>query len=89
MQMKAKLQYVSLYFLSEREASTSNELPMRVGQDVRTSPRIIGRKCSGETPQKWCLNKCVKKWSLTFQASPSQNSKQHRKPDDVTREMRA
>ena len=43
------------YFLSEREASTSNEMPMRVGQDIRTSHRIIGGKCSRETPQKWCL----------------------------------
>ena len=28
---------------------------MRVGQDIRTSHRIIGGKCSRETPQKWCL----------------------------------
>ena len=38
------------YLLSKREASTSNEPPMRVGQDICRSHRIIGGKCSGETP---------------------------------------
>ena len=38
------------YLLSEREASTSNEPPMRVGQDICGSYGIIGGKRSGETP---------------------------------------
>ena len=38
------------YLLSEREASTSNEPPMRVGQGICGSHGIIGGKRSGETP---------------------------------------
>lgn len=73
----------------KEEASTPNELPTRVGRDTaHVTQDDRGAQVQRETPQKWCLNKCVKKWSLTFQASPSQNSKQHGKPDDVTREMR-